>query len=98
MPNAAEACEALVVTHAGRRVAASALQLVPMGFGFITGVVALDAATPLSVLLQSCTLRKVSCGVVTSCADKGMLLLCPRRSAAELGAEGGRLCVNSDLC
>ena len=60
-PTPAEACDALVITHGGRRVAVSSLQVVPVGFGFLRGVVALDAATPLSVLLQSCTLQKVSC-------------------------------------
>ena len=60
-PTPAEACDALVITHGGRRVAVSALQVLPTGFGFLRGVVALDAATPLSVLLQSYTLQKVSC-------------------------------------
>ena len=60
-PSAAEACAALVVSHAGRRVEASALQLVPTGFGYLRGVIALDAATPLAVLLQCWNLRKVGC-------------------------------------
>ena len=60
-PTPAEAYDALVIIHAGRRVEASALQLVPMGFGFLRGVIALDPAIPLVVLLQSQMLRKVSC-------------------------------------
>ena len=60
-PSPSEACDALAIFHGGRRVAASALQVVPTGFGFLRGVITLDAATPLAVLLQCWTLRKVSC-------------------------------------
>ena len=60
-PTPAQACHALVIFHGVRRVEASALQLVPTGFGFLRGVVTLDATTPLAVLVQCWTLRKVSC-------------------------------------
>ena len=60
-PSAAEACAALVTFHAGRRVEATALQLDPTGFGFLRGVIALDAATPMAVLLQCWNLQKVGC-------------------------------------
>ena len=61
-PFPSEACHALVILHGDRRVEASALQSMPTGFGFLRGVITLDAATPLAVLLQCWTLRKVSCG------------------------------------
>ena len=59
--SAAEACAALVTFHAGRRGEATALQLDPTGFGFLRGVIALDAATPMAVLLQCWNLQKVGC-------------------------------------